>query len=448
MNAAAEGRLGVTAATALVTGSVIGVGVYGIPAALADFGPISLVSFALVTVGAVALALVFAALSRRSGAAGGPFAYARDAFGEFTGFMTAWTYWVTAWAGNAAIVVALVGYAEVFVNRDHDRGWSIVLALVGLWLPVLVNAIGLRFSGATQTVVTILKIVPLVLVAAIGLALFDPARLGPFVEPGEDVVGALAGASAVALFSYLGIETAAVAAARVADPTRNVARATVAGTAISGVLYLAGTAAVFGLVASARLRESTAPFSDAADAIFPGGWAGGVVAVFAILSGLGCLVGWTLVVGEMPAAAAADRLFPRWFGRERRGVPLLGIVVSTALASTLTVTAYTSFENVFTTVLLLTVFTSVVPYLFSVGAQLIALVHGRRPPRARFVRDLVIALVALAFTFWCLVGSGQQAVFLGTVCLLLAVPLYVATGAARRRSQRDAEAVRESAGAS
>src|SRR4051812_3800030 len=101
--AAPEGqphRFGMTAATALVIGSIIGVGIFNLPTSLAGYGPISLVSMGLTTVGAVALALLFAALSRRLPADGGPYAYARVAFGNRFGFANAWSYWITAWAGN------------------------------------------------------------------------------------------------------------------------------------------------------------------------------------------------------------------------------------------------------------------------------------------------------------------------------------------------------------
>ena len=92
---------------------------FALPSALASFGPISLVAFVLVTVGAIALALTFRSLNQRLPGSGGPYVYARDAFGEFAGFLNAWSYWITAWAGNAAIVVAWVGYVEVFWNKDH-----------------------------------------------------------------------------------------------------------------------------------------------------------------------------------------------------------------------------------------------------------------------------------------------------------------------------------------
>lgn len=425
---AGQGRqlLGLPAASALVVGSVIGTGVFGLPSALAAFGPISLVAFLLVTLGSLALAVVFGWLTRRIPGSGGPYLYARDAFGEFAGFLNAWSYWVTSWAGNAAIVVALTGYVEVFINRGHNVWWSILIAVVGLWIPAVINIMGLRSMGSAQTVLTVLKIIPLAFIAIVGLFFINPANFGAFNSSGTNAWSALAGAGAVALFAYLGIETASVAASRVRDPNKNVPRATVYGTLACAVVYILGTLAVFGTVSNSALRKSSAPFSDAANAIFGGTWAGGIVAVAAIVSGLGCLVGWTFIVGEMPFAAARAGQFPRVFARETRGLPIFGIVASTGLATLLTIAAYTSFEQVFTTVVLLTVFTSVIPFLFSAAAQCFWLVTGGRAVSwIRFTRDLVVSIAALVFTFWALIGTGQEATFYGVICFLLGVPLYV-----------------------
>jgi APA family basic amino acid/polyamine antiporter len=419
-------QLGLPAASALVVGSVIGTGVFGLPTALATFGPISLVAFGVVSLGSLALAIVFSWLTKRIPGSGGPYLYARAAFGEFAGFLNAWSYWLTAWAGNAAIVVALTGYVEVFINTDHNVGWSIVIAFVCLWIPALINFLGLSSMGGAQVVFTVLKIVPLALIAVIGLFFLNPANFGPFNSSGTSNWSALAGAGAVTLFAYLGIETASVAAGRVRDPGRNVPRATIYGTVACAVVYILGTLAVFGTVSNADLRKSTAPFSDAANAIFSGSWAGQVIAVVAIVSGLGCLVGWTFIVGEMPNAAAKDNMFPRFFAREARGVPVIGILASTVLATLLMVLAYTSFDQVFTTVVLLTVFTAVIPYLFSAAAQVYWLLSRRHPTSwPHFARDLAISIIALAFTFWALAGSGAEAVFYGAFAFFLAIPLYV-----------------------
>jgi basic amino acid/polyamine antiporter, APA family len=329
-HAAEEHRFGLPTATALVIGSVIGTGVFALPSALAAYGPISLVAFVLVTIGALAVALTFGALSRRIPGSGGPYVYARDAFGSFAGFLNAWSYWITAWAGNAAIAVAWVGYVEVFWNKGHSTRWSIVIALAGLWIPAVVNLSGLRNTGALQVVTTVLKFVPLLFMATVGLFFIDAGNFGSFNVSGLSAGAAISAAAAIALFSYLGIETASVAAGRVRNPRRNVGRATVLGTLGCAVVYILGTVAVFGTVPNAALQTSTAPFTDSANAMFGGSWAGQAVAVAAVVSGLGALIGWTLIVAEMSMAAARDGLFPAQFNRTRRGVPAFGIVIDAA----------------------------------------------------------------------------------------------------------------------
>lgn len=427
--AAPRAALGLPAASALVIGSIIGTGVFALPSALASYGPISLVAFVAVTLGALTLASTFGSLSKRVPASGGPYVYAREAFGEFAGFLNAWSYWITAWAGNAAIVVAWVGYVEVFVNTGHKTWISVGLALVGLWIPAAINLTGVRNIGAFQVITTVLKFIPLIFMASIGLFFIDPDNFGAFNASGQSALGAISAAGAIALFSYLGLEAASVVAGRVRDPERNVPRATVYGTLVCAVIYILGTLAVFGTVSHAELGSSTAPFTDAANNVFGGTWAGNAVAVAAVVSGIGALNGWTMLCAEMPYAAARDGLFPGAFAklRGRNGVPAFGIIASTVLASLITVFSYTRFEDVFTKIVLLSVLTAVIPYLFSAAAQLYwLLVRGRESlsPR-RLARDVTVAAAAMAFSYWSIQGSGYQTVYYGLFVLLLGLPVYV-----------------------
>ncbi|MET9390274.1 amino acid permease [Streptomyces sp. NPDC006624] len=421
--------LGLPAASALVIGSIIGTGVFALPAALAPYGPISLVAFVVVTLGALALAMTFGSLSKRAPASGGPYVYAREAFGEFAGFLNAWSYWITAWAGNAAIVVAWVGYVEVFVNTQHRTWVSALIALIGLWIPAAINLTGVRNTGAFQVLTTVLKFVPLVFMATVGLLFIDPDNFGAFNAGGGSALGAISAAGAIALFSYLGLEAASVVASRVREPGRNVPRATVYGTLACAAIYILGTLAVFGTVSHGELAVTSAPFTDAANNITGGTWAGDVVAVAAIVSGIGALNGWTMLCAEMPYAAARDGLFPRAFAtlRGKNDVPVFGIVASTVLASLITVFSYTRFDDVFTKIVLLSVLTAVIPYLFSAAAQLYWLLeHGRGSLRPRtLARDVTVAVLAMAFSYWSIQGSGYQTVYYGLFVLLLGLPVYI-----------------------
>jgi APA family basic amino acid/polyamine antiporter len=216
--------LGLAGATALVLGTIVGVGIFNLPTALAGYGPISIVSMALTTVGALALGMLFAALARRVPAEGGPYAYARLAFGNRHGFVAAWSYWITGWAGNAAIAVGGVLYVEVFVNTGHVKVWSILLVLAGLWIAAIINLSGVKHMAAFQISTTVLKFGALAFVSVVGLFYIDSGNYTPWNVSGESAIDAIGGGMAIALLSYLGIETASVAAAKVRDPDRNVPR--------------------------------------------------------------------------------------------------------------------------------------------------------------------------------------------------------------------------------
>ncbi|KJK57837.1 amino acid permease [Saccharothrix sp. ST-888] len=422
------GRFGLPTATALVMGNIIGGGIFMIPAAVAPYGTVSLLSFAVLTVGAIALALVFGQLARRNPRTGGPYVYAREAFGDFAGFLSAWSYWITTWVSNAALAVAAVGYLDVLLPIQHSTWLTIGAALTVQWLPALANLAGTRYVGVVQLVSTVLKFIPLALVAIGGLGFFDPAKLGPFDASGHGWLGGMTAAAAILLFSYLGVESAAMSAGEVRDPERNVGRASVLGTAGAAVVYLLGTLAVFGTVAHDRLVHSTAPFSDAVDAMFGGSWGGTVIAVAALVSMTGALNGWTLLAAQAPYAAAQDGLFPAAFATKRRGVPVFGVLVSVSLASVLTVVNFTSgSKGAFNILVLVTTFTATVPYLLSTAAQLYWLVRGERSKVAagHLTRDAVLGLGAFAFSLWLLAGAGYAAVYQGVLFLFAGILVYV-----------------------
>src|SRR6516225_4715238 len=198
-------QFGLPAAMALIVGSVIGVGIFNLPTSLAFYGPITLVSMALTTVGALVLAVLFASLSRRLPADGGPYAYARAAFGNRLGFANAWSYWITAWAGNAAIAVGWVLYVEHFINKGHNTLFSIVLVLIGLWIPAAINLSGVQNMGAIQVITTVLKFAGLAFVSVVGLFFIKTAHFTPWIVSGQSAVLAIGAGMAIALFSYLGV---------------------------------------------------------------------------------------------------------------------------------------------------------------------------------------------------------------------------------------------------
>src|SRR5215467_6346820 len=437
--AAAGGGFGLPVAVALIMGSIIGVGIFNLPTSLAGIGPITLVSMALTTVGAIVLAFMFAALSRRLPADGGPYAYSRVAFGNVVGFFNAWSYWITAWAGNAGIAVGWVLYVEVFINKGQNKLITVLLVLVGLWLPAIINLSGVKNMGSVQMITTVLKFAALLFVSIVGLFYIKSANFTPWNVSGQSAVSAIGAGMAIALFSYLGVEVASVAAGKVRDPDRNVPRSTVLGTAACAVVYLLSLVAVFGIVPNGELQKATAPFSTAVNSMFGGTWAGYVMAVVVIISGFGALNGWTMICAEMPLAAAKDGLFPERFNRvSTRGVPAFGIIASTVLASIAMAINYigSGGAQVFTTLVLMTGITSAIPYAFSALAQIKWRIVDRRTMHGqRFARDTTVAVVALVFSILFIwysrntSASGFQywdPFVLAGVALLLGIPVYFA----------------------
>ena len=434
---AAPRGFGLTTATALIVGSIIGVGIFNLPTSLAGYGPITLVSMGLTTIGALALAVLFAGLSRRLPADGGPYAYARTGFGNTVGFFNAWSYWITAWAGNAAIAVGWVLYVEVFINKGHNRFYSVLLVLIGLWVPALVNLSGVKNMGSVQVITSVIKFIAVGFMAIVGLFFISSANYTPWNVSGESAIAAIGGGMAIALFSYLGVETAAVAAGKVRDPDRNIPRATIFGTLATAVVYMLSLTAVFGILPTHELANATAPFSDAANVIFGGTWAGKVMAVAVIISGLGALTGWTMICAEMPLAAAKDGLFPEPFKKmSPQGVPPFGIIASTALASIAMIINFlgSGGATVFTTLVLMTGITAAIPYAFSALAQIKwRLVDHRELQTPRFVRDMIVAVTALVFSILFIVYSRNTGhsfwvywapFFMAGAALLLGIPVY------------------------
>ncbi len=430
-------RLSPLGATALVVGSIVGVGIFNLPSALAPYGPITLVSMGLTTVGAIALAWLFASLARRMPAPGGPYAYARAAFGNGLGFANAWSYWITAWAGNAAIAVGWVLYVEVFINKGQVKIWTILLVLAGLWIPAFINLSGLRNMGWFQVATMITKFAALVFMSVVGLFYIKSANFSPFNVSGHGAISAVGSGMAIALFSYLGLEVASVAAAKVRDPDRNVPLATMLGTLASAVVYMLSLVAVFGIVSTHVLQKSTAPFSTAVNAMFGGTLWGNVMAVVVIISGIGALNGWTMITAEMPRAAAQDGVFPQRFERlNRRGAPAWGIIFSTALASIAMIINYLGSNGVtvFTTLVLMTGITAAIPYGFSALAQIKwRIADKKKMETPRFIRDMIVAVLAVVFSAFFIYYSRDTghsfwvywAPFLLTAgALLIGIPVY------------------------
>jgi basic amino acid/polyamine antiporter, APA family len=423
--------LGFWMCVALVVGNSIGSGVFLLPASLAPFGLNSVLAWGFTACGAVLLAVVFARLSRAYPAAGGPYAYVQLAFGPLTAFIVAWGYWISIWVGNVSIATGTVSYLSPLLPWIADvPGASAGVTLFFLWLLSFVNWWGIRASGWVQSVTTVLKVLPLLAVAGLGLFVVRSDNVAAAAGIPLSVGGTTAAAT-LTLWALLGLESATIPADKVRNPSRTIPRATLLGTVLTALICIVACTTVLLLVPPRTLANSNAPFVDLASQ-FWGSSAGRLVAVFAVISGFGCLNGWILLQGELPNAMAKSGVFPRVFGRDTaRGTPGFAIIFSSILVTLLILVNYQkSMVSVFTFMIKLSTTACLVMYALCSLALLRLQWTGRLAsgqlglPRRGTVPLAIVGVTATAYSLWAIVGAGLETVLWGAALLALGVPLY------------------------
>jgi APA family basic amino acid/polyamine antiporter len=290
-----------------------------------------------------------------------------------------------------------------------------------------VNCSGVRAAGWVQAVTTLLKLLPLLAVALLGVGLVFLRHPLPGLVGGPPLsLDATTAAATLTLWALLGLESATVPADKVEDPEWTVPRATMVGTVVTAVLCAAACSVVLLLVPASELAVSNAPFADAVRPIWGEG-AATLVVVFAAISAFGALNGWILLQGELPWVMARDGVFPKVFAREsRRGTPAFAFVLTSGLVTLLVLAnAHSTMVEIFTFMILLSTSACLVAYLVCSLALLHLMRRGRLPGLGRAAPWLAGAgVLGGAYSLWALFGAGRDALLWGFVLLLAAVPVY------------------------
>ena len=402
-------------ATALVVGGMIGAGIFVQPAQLAPFGWTGVVAWSVAIPGAMLLAAILSKLTAARPAAAGGIAIVGEALGPLPGLLVGWSYWVSIWSANALIALTAIRYAATFAPVLTATPVATGLSATALiWTLTALNLGGAKGAGRFQVATTALKLLPLAAVVLIlaALAVTDGTRFS--ANPHSPYRAAdFTTALTLAFFPLVGFEAASLAAARVRDPARNVLRATLYGTALTGLFYVIISNGVAFALPEATVAASPAPIAMFVEH-FWGQGASLAVAAFASVAAIGCLNGWVLMQGEIPLGMARIGLLPASFARtSRRDVPTIAILASSGLASLLVLAgAVPGMPDILTFMLQLTTAATV---WFYAGACAAALALGVARP---------LALVGLAFSAWVLWGSGMQPLAWSVALMLTAVPLY------------------------
>lgn len=440
-------KMSLTQATMLVAGNMIGTGLFLLPVNLAQVGGIAVFGWVIATVGVAALGLVFAKLGQLDPQPGGPYAYARDFLGPYAGFQTNYVYWFGNWIGNIAIAVAAVGYLAELIPVIQDPPASVIATGVVIWLLTFANILGPRIVGALETWTMALAIIPILAIALLGWIWFDSEtfRSGWNVT-GESDMHAISRAASMALWAYMGIESATVSAGVIENPSRNVPLATLIGLGLAAVVYVLSSTVIMGIVPNDELRVSHAPFAEAARLAF-GATGAIIISVCAVLKSVGSLGGWMLLVGQSSKAAADDGMFPRIFARlNNKGVPGVGlIIVAVLMTIVLVATMSPTLAGQFNQIVDLAVILIIVPYVYAAVA-VVKVMHDHQQPAGSFLLYKWIALAAVAYCIWAVIGGDPKTVVLALAALLISVPLYpfflrsMETAAQRKRDEQAAAA--------
>lgn len=414
-------KIGPLRATFLVAGNMIGAGVYLLPASLGAVGSVSILGWIVTGVGALLLALVFSALFRLRPAAHGVIAQVRDGLGGFFGFQSSLLYWIGCWVGNVAIAVAASGYLASFFPALRTAPAAAASTIGLIWLVAALNFFGARRVTDFKALALVIGLAPVLGVAVFGWIAFDAdVFIASWNVSGRTDMAAVPATFALIFWAFLGLESAAVAAAVVRNPGRDVPIATISGTALAACIYIAASGAMMGLLPAAQLAASTAPFADVA-ARWVGPIAGALVAVCAILKAVGTLSGWALVTAEASRSGAAAGVFPALFHESEGGPPRRNLIIVAALMSIVALlTASPRLAAQFTYLVNL----SVLPFLLVFTYCCVSLWRLSAASRARGLLRLVAALAA-AFCVWAIAATDIVQIALVAAVAVLALPMYL-----------------------
>lgn len=401
-------KIGLLPAILMVAGNMMGSGVFMLPANLAGIGSIAIIGWLITVVGAIALGLVFAKLTEVTTAAGGPYAYARKAFGDYMGYQTNLVYWLANVIGNVGLAVAGLGYLTPFFPALRDPLVMALAQIAVIWFFTYANILGPRVVGRMQGITTTVALFPIVGVALLGWFWFNPETyMEGWNVSGESSLTAVGMTLNFTLWAFIGVESASVSTAVVKNPAKNVPIATVVGVLLAAVCYVLSSSAIMGIIPNNELVSSSAPFSQAVS-IALGSTAGKIVALCAAVGCLGSLAGWTLLVGQTAQAAAKDGLFAGIFARvNRRGVPSAGLaivagIMTLQVLATMSPTASEQFGKIASIAVIMTL----LPYIYSSVA--IKILGREKMSDREGLFYTIVGLIAAVYSLSAMIGSNSE----------------------------------------
>src|SRR5262245_920621 len=243
---------------ALVINSIIGAGIFGLPARAYELaGTYSLAAYLVAAIVIFLVILCFAEVGSRFTASGGPYLYARVTFGPFVGFQVGWLLWLGRIAAAASLANLFVGYVGFFIPAAGTALWRSLIIVSLISVLTVVNIVGIRATTTVTNVLTVGKLIPLLLVGVGGLFFIDAAHY----SSAPPAYAAFSQAALMLVFTYMGFEGAAIPAGEVREPGRHLPFALVIGLAVVFSTYVLVQIVCIGTLPD--LAHSQRPLADA-----------------------------------------------------------------------------------------------------------------------------------------------------------------------------------------
>ena len=413
--------VGLPGLIAIAVNGVVGAGIFVLPATVAALaGPASPAAYVVAASLMALVVLCFAEAGSLFEKTGGPYVYARAAFGPFAGFLVGWMFFLSRLAAAAAIANAFAAYLGYFwpaLARGPGRVAVLTLAIGSL---AAANVAGVRSGARAVNILTVAKMLPLLLFIGAGLAAADPSRYRLLALP---ETGALRQASLLLVFAFGGFENASVPAEEVRDPRRHLPIALVVSIALTAVLYVLIQVVALGTLPG--LATDPTPLASAA-ARFLGPIGAGVMTLAAVFSTLGSESALVLVGPRILYAFAREGQLPRALGRIHSvfRTPHVAIAVFAILAWAAALAG--SFGQ-------LAAVSAIARLVFSAATCLALLPLRRRMPRAGFrvPGGLLVPLAAAALALWLLLAINRDQALAGAAALAAGLALYAVFGKGR-----------------
>ena len=429
-----EKKLGLSAMTAIVIGSMIGAGVFSLPqnmAAVASPAAV-MIGWAITGLGMIFLALSFQYLSQmKPNITSGVFGYAQSGFGDFIGFCSAWGYWLSATLANVSyLVIVFSTLGLLFDSPDNiifgvgNTATSVICASLLLWLVHALVSRGVQTAATINLITTIAKLIPLflfILFAFIAFKwdtfVFDFSGLH-FGEE-HNLLDQIKGTMLVTVWVFIGIEGAVVVSSR-AKHRKDIGRATILGLLIALTIYVLVTLLAMGVVKPQELAQYQNPSMATVLSHIIGPWGQLIIGIGLLVSVCGAFLSWTVLASEAPFLAAKEGMFPkRYAAQNSAGSPTKALFLTNASVQVALIFV-TFFGGTYDSLLIIASEMILVPY-FLVGAFTLKLAFENKN-RGKL---LFVGISATIYGTWLLYASGLNYLLLSSLLYLPGLYFYV-----------------------